>query len=156
MVETIGEMPKNLLEDQAEGLQPSLEDGDIPFDLIAGDGPPAWMREEGSESVSDDQQENLVAGEAAPLVFDSDEAMVLTLEDLFPDENGEVVISTDGDVPINLIASDAVDHSGVAADHVTAIGIDVSGLHFHTFESGLTIYFEQDALLQITADTSTG
>ncbi len=104
--------------------------------------------------MSDDQQDNVVAGEAAPLVFDPDETMVLTLEDLFPDANGEVVISTDGDLPINLIASDAVDHSGVAADHVTAAGIDVSGLHFHTFESGLTIYFEQDALLQITTDVS--
>ena len=86
------------------------------------------------------------------LAFTIDDAdtMILDLEDLFPDENGEIVISTADGLPINLLANLKVDQSGVADDHVTATGIDVSGLHFHTFEGGLTIYFEHDDLVKIT------
>ena len=143
---------------------------DLLDDLIADEGelavaePPALdlladsnMHDNNLGDIASDEGNSFVAGLAensslaglAELGSD-DEAMVLTLDDLFPDENGEVVIFTEDGLPINLIASLPVDQSGVADPHVTAAGIDVGGLSYHTFESGLTVYFEPDSLVQIT------
>ena len=130
-----------------------LVDGDLPLDLMVGEGLPSDAPVEGISLVTEPDNNNLLGLSDSGLDAD-DDAMVLTLDDLFPDENGEVVISTADGVPINLVASLPVDQSGVAEPHVTAAGIDVSGLNFHTFESGLTVYFEADSLIQHTDDTT--
>jgi hypothetical protein len=44
-----------------------------------------------------------------------------------------------------------VTDAGIADAHVTAAGVDVTGLHFYSFESGLTVYSPTDVL--IVADT---
>lgn len=80
------------------------------------------------------------------------EPMVLELDDLFPDANNEVVITTEDGLPISLISEGEPTDSGIMDSHVTAAGIDVSGHEFYTFEGGLTIYFDTDSLVQVTSE----
>jgi hypothetical protein len=147
-------VPNDLLDDPVvDGSQTSLDDGASLARLADGD----------NSIVMPDLESSFVAGRPennsmSTLVntTSEDDAMILSLDDLFPDENGEVVIVTEDGLPINLIASLPLDQSGVAETHVTAAGIDVSGLNYHTFESGLTVYFEADSLVQITDPTTEG
>ena len=113
--------------------------------------------DDGEDVVLVDNAQAAVAMETDPatanmLIGDVLEPMVLTLEDLFPDENGEVVISTEDGLAISLLTAGEPSETGVADDHVTAAGIDVSGLHYHTFDGGLTIYFASDALVEFSTD----
>jgi hypothetical protein len=147
-------VPNDLLDDPVvDGSQTSLDDGASLARLADGD----------NSIVMPDLESSFVAGRPennsmSTLVntTSEDDAMILSLDDLFPDENGEVVIVTEDGLPINLIASLPLDQSGVAETHVTAAGIDVSGLNYHTFESGLTVYFEADSLVQITDPITEG
>lgn len=75
------------------------------------------------------------------------EALVLSLHDLLPDVDGAVVMLTDASVPVNLVSDEALAESGVVADHLTAGGVDVAGLHFYVFESGLTLYSDTDVVI---------
>ncbi len=68
------------------------------------------------------------------------DAVVLTLEDLMADDAGEVVLAADN-VAISLKTEGHVVDGGVVADHVTATGVDVSGLSYATLDSGITIYY---------------
>ena len=70
----------------------------------------------------------------------ADDAVLLTLEDLVADEAGEVVLEADN-VAISLKTDGHVVDGGVAADHVTSAGVDVSGLLFATLDTGITIYY---------------
>lgn len=79
----------------------------------------------------------------------ADEGVVLDLADLLPDENGEVVI-TSSEFSIHLNSDRAVAETGVAGDHVTAAGYDVSGFAYFSFEGGLTV-FCQDAEALVVA-----
>lgn len=76
-----------------------------------------------------------------------DELVSLTLADLLPDEAGEVVLITSGDVPVNLLSGEPLTEAGIAPDHVTADGTEVTGLHFYSFENGLTVYSPSDLLI---------
>ena len=109
--------------------------------LIVGDDAAALTNEE--KEVQD----------VASMTLDPDlEPMVLTMDDLFPDANGEVVITTEDGLPISLVSESEPTDKGIIDSHVTAAGIDVSGLEFCTFESGLTVYFESDSMIQITSE----
>jgi hypothetical protein len=77
--------------------------------------------------------------------------LVLAIEDLLPDTQGEVVLFADA-LPVDLIAHDVVAAQGVAAPHVTASGIDVTGLNYLSFMSGLTVYYSPDLPLTVTID----
>ena len=78
---------------------------------------------------------------------DLSEALILQLSDLLPDAAGEVVLYASEDLPVNLESEVALRASGVSDAHVTASGVDVTGLHFYTFEDGVTIYSPQDILI---------
>lgn len=82
---------------------------------------------------------------AAPL--GAEDVMFLELADLLPDESGEVVLFAGDDVPVNILASEPVTDAGIADVHVTATGLDVTGLHFYSFESGITVYSPTDLLI---------
>lgn len=69
------------------------------------------------------------------------EPVVLTFDDLLPDANGEVVIFAGDGFAVQVVGEDNVASHGVADQHVTASGVDVTGLSYYTFESGLTIYY---------------
>ena len=118
-------------------------------------------------SLVDEGGEALIVGDAAEALtnegndvqdvvsmsLDPDlEPMVLSMGDLFPDANGEVVITTEDGLPISLVAEGEPTDKGIIDSHVTAAGIDVSGLEFWSFEGGLTVYFESDSLVQITSE----
>ncbi len=87
-------------------------------------------------------QENPVVGE--PVVG---ETVLLELADLLPDAAGEVVLFADADLPVNIVTDLPVTEVGIAEAHVTATGVDVTGLHFYSFESGLTVYSPTDVLI---------
>ncbi len=82
--------------------------------------------------------------DAEPLVG---ETVLLDLADLLPDESGEVVLFADDALPVNILTDEPVTSEGIAAAHVTAAGLDVTGLHFYSFESGITLYSPSDLLI---------
>lgn len=81
-------------------------------------------------------------------------SIVLELADLLPDESGEVVLFTGEDLAVSLLADEAVSAAGTADNHVTASGLDVTGLHFYAFENGVTVYSESDLLISSSTDIS--
>ena len=98
---------------------------------------------------------NLVAGveDESSLVItaeseaEPEDAVFLTLDDLLPDESGEVVLFAGEDLPVSLMTSEELTLSGIADVHVTAAGLDVTGLHFYSFEGGITVYSPTDLLI---------
>ena len=78
---------------------------------------------------------------------DDPESVVLQLGDLLPDSSGEVVLFMGEDLAVNLLTRETITGFGIADPHVTASGVDVTGLHFYSFESGLTVYSATDILI---------
>lgn len=92
--------------------------------------------------------------EGAPLLIldtgdpaDAGETVVLDLGDLLPDASGEVVLFADDALPVNIVTDQPVTDAGIAETHVTATGVDVTGLHFYSFEGGVTVYSPTDVLI---------
>lgn len=85
------------------------------------------------------------------LAGDADaDRIVLSLEDMLPDANGEIVVlSQQGQLHLNLMTDLKVCDSGVAASHVMADGLDVHGLSFYAFEGGTKIYYSSDVEITI-------
>ncbi len=77
----------------------------------------------------------------------SQETVLLELEDLLPDASGEVVLFADEQLPVNIVTDESVTEAGIAEAHVTATGVDVTGLHFYSFEGGITLYSPTDLLI---------
>ena len=80
-------------------------------------------------------------------------AVVLELEDLLPDASGEVVLFAGEELPVNIVTDEPLTDAGIAEAHVTAAGVDVTGLHFYSFESGLTLYSPTDLLIVTESGT---
>jgi len=75
------------------------------------------------------------------------EAVLLELADLLPDALGEVVLFAGDDLPVNIVTDQSITEEGIAEAHVTAAGVDVTGLHFYGFEGGLTVDSPTDVLI---------
>lgn len=75
------------------------------------------------------------------------DSVLLELDDLLPDPQGEVVLFTGDDVSVNILTKETITGFGVAQEHVTATGVDVTDLNFYSFESGLTVYSASDVLI---------
>jgi len=88
-----------------------------------------------------------VAGLDDLLVSAAIEPLSLGLSDLLPDAAGEVVLMGGDEVPLSIHAAEAVTAEGIADAHVTAGGVDVTGLHFYSFESGITLYSLTDLVI---------
>lgn len=99
------------------------------------DGPPPMLLDLDGTDFS--------ALEAQPL----EQPVSLALGDLLPDAAGEVVLLAGDNLPVNLLASEPVIESGIAPAHVTAGGMEVTGLHYYSFESGVTVYSPVDLLI---------
>ena len=98
-------------------------------------------------STADGFYESVVTSDA-----DADH-IVLSLNDLLPDANGEIVVmSQQGQLHLNLMTDLRVCESGVAVSHVMADGLDVQGLSFYAFEGGTRIYYSSD--VEITISTA--
>lgn len=93
-----------------------------------------------------------LAGEGlVPADSDADH-IVLSMQDLLPDANGEIVVlSQQGHLHLSLMTDQRIAESGVAASHVTADGIDVDGLSFYAFEGGVKLYYSSDVEITIAA-----
>lgn len=85
--------------------------------------------------------------EQYPEVGGEDDVVVLDLADLLPDESGDVVLFAGDELPVNINAQESVAAQGVADGHVTATGVDVTGLNFYAFENGVTIYSLSDVTI---------
>lgn len=101
------------------GIPPDGEPDDLPVDVVIAD-----------------------ADEA----FDDLDVMVLSSDDLSPDANNEVVVSGVEGLSITIMAEDNVSEQGVSAEHTTVTGIDVEGLEFVSFSSGLKVYYDSDSV----------
>ena len=77
----------------------------------------------------------------------AEDSVFLELGDLLPDASGEVVLFADDELPVNILTHEHLTQAGIAESHVTAAGVDVSGLHFYSFESGITVYSPTDILI---------
>lgn len=77
----------------------------------------------------------------------SADSVVLELGDLLPDSSGEVVLFMGEDVSVNILTHETITGFGIADPHITASGVDVTGLHFYSFEGGLTVYSASDVLI---------
>lgn len=78
---------------------------------------------------------------------DLSDSVVLELGDLLPDSSGEVVLFMGEDVSVNIMTHETITGFGIADPHITASGVDVTGLHFYSFEGGLTVYSASDILI---------
>lgn len=90
------------------------------------------------------QDSAALIGHAPSLVDDAMLAPTITLSigDLLPDANGEVVIMGGGEpAQINLLTDQKLSGSGVAESHITLDGVDVHGLSFFAFEGGLKLFY---------------
>jgi hypothetical protein len=76
-------------------------------------------------------------------VSDAFDVMVLSSDDLSPDANNEVVVSGVEGLSITILADEDVSEQGVSAEHTTLTGIDVEGLEFVSFSSGLKVYYDR-------------
>ncbi len=72
------------------------------------------------------------------------EPLELALADLLPDPAGEVVVSAGAGVALRLKSDTPLRERGVSEGHVTASGVDVTGLFFYSFEGGVTVYSPED------------
>ena len=86
-------------------------------------------------------------GAPAPGDDPDSDSVLLQLGDLLPDSLGEVVHFMGEDVSVNLLTRETITGFGIADPHVTATGVDVTGLHFYSFEGGLTVYSASDILI---------
>lgn len=100
-----------------------------------------------SLDVEPDQLPLVIIAPGAPPPADDLDSVILQLGDLLPDSSGEVVLFMGEDVSVNLLTRETITGFGIADPHVTATGLDVTGLHFYSFESGLTIYSASDILI---------
>ncbi|MEH6632820.1 MAG: hypothetical protein V7776_18540 [Halopseudomonas aestusnigri] len=81
--------------------------------------------------------------------FDQEEDMVsLHLDDLLPDDSGAVVLFAGEGNQVYLETIEMVVSSGISTSHVTASGVDVTGLNVYNFSSGLTLYSESEVIIQ--------
>jgi hypothetical protein len=71
--------------------------------------------------------------------------VALSLTDLVPDAEGEVVFFDEsGLTEMAVIPDGQLLDQGIADSHVTLGGIDVAGMAFYSFDSGVTLYLPAD------------
>lgn len=92
--------------------------------------------------VAQDDEPGIPAAENAPTADLPADLVVLSLDDLLPDPQGEIVILDDAADGVAIATGGRpIAQQGVAEPHVTATGIDVAGLAYCTFSDGLTLYY---------------
>jgi hypothetical protein len=96
--------------------------------------------------MSPEQQADDLILRDGEIPADGIDVFVVTTDDLSPDANNEVVVASLDGVPITILATEDIADSGIAGVHVTATGIDVDGLEYVSFSSGLKVFYEPDAV----------
>jgi hypothetical protein len=99
------------------------------------------------EFLSDEMRLSPLPGEEPPLI--------LALDDLVQDENGEVVLFNDSGLRALAVSTETmVIEEGEAGRHVTAAGEDVSGFRYIAFANGLRLYYQHGLDLIVTDDSA--
>jgi len=76
--------------------------------------------------------------------------ITLSFDDLLPDLNGEIVVMGTGfGTQLSILTDQRICAAGVAVDHCTADGVEVSGLAYFAFEGGTKLYYSPDIELTI-------
>jgi hypothetical protein len=90
------------------------------------------------------------AVEGSGLTGSLDQTVTLTLGELLPDSNGEIVIVNGGDDPQLQIVTDLkLLESGVAHDHLTESGLQVGGFNYWVFEDGTKLFYSPGLSIEI-------
>ncbi|MDZ4735682.1 MAG: hypothetical protein SGJ07_04970 [Rhodospirillaceae bacterium] len=97
------------------------------------------MIERDDEALVNLENVDAVDGRIAGAV---DSRITLSLDDLLPDANNEIVIVGDGDsLHLSILTDMRICDSGISGEHLTADGVDVAGLCFFAFEDGMRLYY---------------
>ena len=116
--------PKDSIVD--DGTELPLPDGDLVVDL------------------------DLSAVGGAGLASSLDQTVTLTLGELLPDSNGEIVIVNGGDDPqLQIVTELRLLESGVADDHLTESGMQVAGFNYWVFEDGTKLFYSPGLAIEI-------
>jgi len=96
--------------------------------------------------------------EQLPSPADVDHSMRLTtlslsLGNLIPDSHNEIVILDGSGSDLAVVTDNAVASHGIAGNHITVTGLDVSGFAYCTFEGGVTVFYPATHRLVVTNDT---
>jgi hypothetical protein len=100
--------------------------------------------------VDDSGDVKLAEAPQAPAAGSEADHITLSLDDLLPDANGEIVVmNPQGQLHLNLVTDLQISESGVADSHFTADGTDVNGLSFFAFEGGMKLYYSHEVEITI-------
>ncbi len=108
---------------------------------------------EASQAAAVGDADILILDPGTTLNQATEETVLLELEDLLPDASGEIVLFAGEELPVNIVTDEPLTDAGIAEAHVTAAGVDVTGLHFYSFESGITLYSPTDLLIVTESGT---
>ena len=80
-----------------------------------------------------------------------DQTVTLTLGELLPDSNGEIVIVNGGDDPqLQIVTELRLLESGVAHDHLTESGLQVAGFNYWVFEDGTKLFYAPGLSIELS------
>jgi len=90
------------------------------------------------------------AVEGGGLTSSLDQTVTLTLGELLPDSNGEIVIVNGGDDPqLQIVTELKLLESGVAHDHLTESGLQVDGFNYWVFEDGTKLFYSPGLAIEL-------
>lgn len=79
-----------------------------------------------------------------------DLSVTLSLSELLPDSNGEIVIVNAGDDPqLHIVTELKLLESGVASDHLTESGMQVAGFNYWVFEDGTKLFYSPGLAIEL-------
>lgn len=118
-----------------------------PRDVIVDDGTELPMPEEAQGAAVD--LDFVAFGDAASLGA-LDSSVTLSLSELLPDSNGEIVIVHGGDDPrLQIVTELKLLESGVASDHLTEGGMQVAGFNYWVFEDGTKLFYSPSLAIEL-------
>ncbi|HEY3147167.1 MAG TPA: hypothetical protein VGJ75_12495 [Dongiaceae bacterium] len=117
-----------------------------PRDMIVDDGTELPMPD-GTQAGAD---LDFGAVEGGGLTSSLDQTVTLTLGELLPDSNGEIVIVNGGDDPqLQIVTELKLLESGVAHDHLTESGLQVDGFNYWVFEDGTKLFYSPGLSIEL-------
>ena len=121
-----------------------------PKDMIVDDGTELPMPD-GTQAGAD---LDFGAVEGGVLTSSLDQTVTLTLGELLPDSNGEIVIVNGGDDPqLQIVTELKLLESGVAHDHLTESGLQVDGFNYWVFEDGTKLFYSPGLSIELQHHT---
>ena len=82
------------------------------------------------------------------------EQLSLSLADLLPDADGNVVLFNDAGVTeMTIVTEKTIVNSGVADDQASVEGGDVAGMVYYSFDAGPTLYCPVDVHISVIPET---